>query len=556
MRFFALLVAMATITSAQTPFDALVDRFYQDYYNYAPSEGTAVGFHQYDRQLENYSQSSLQSARKMLLGYLAEFEKMPRGDDRDLITGKIKAQLLALDDIPYWRTNPDFYSSNATASIFSLISRKFAPPEQRLASVIAREKQIPAMLRTAEVNLKDPPRIYTEVALEQLPGIEDFFTSDVPKAFMGVQDQNLLREFQNVNKAVLESLRGYETFLKSDLLPRSKGDFRLGADNYRKKLLYEEDVNIPLDRLLAIGYDNLHQNQKQLAEVAKQIDGNKTPQQIADELGGDHPPADQLLQAFRSTFDNLKSFINAHQIITIPSPIEPILEETPPFMRALTTASMDSPGPYEKTATEAYFNVTLPERKWSPKETQEFMTAFSRGTIASTAIHEAYPGHYTQLLWFKQVQSKVRRLTQCGSNVEGWAHYTEQMMLDEGYGNNDPKLRFGQLIDALLRNCRYIVGIEMHTGRMSYQQGIEFFMKQAYMTHAYAERETKRGTSDPTYLVYTLGKLQILKLREDYRQKIGAAFNLEQFHNDFVKQGGIPVSIIRKNMLGNDSPSL
>jgi uncharacterized protein (DUF885 family) len=184
------------------------------------------------------------------------------------------------------------------------------------------------------------------------------------------------------------------------------------------------------------------------------------------------------------------------------------------------------------------------------------MTAFNRGTIDSTAIHEAYPGHYVQLLWFRQVHSKVRKLAQANSNVEGWAHYTEQMMLDEGYGNHDPKLRFGQLIDALLRNCRYIVGIEMHTGQMTYEQGIQFFMKHGYMTRDYAERETKRGTSDPTYLVYTLGKLQILKLREDYRQKMGAAFNLERFHTEFVKQGGIPVSIIRKSMLGNDSPSL
>lgn len=184
------------------------------------------------------------------------------------------------------------------------------------------------------------------------------------------------------------------------------------------------------------------------------------------------------------------------------------------------------------------------------------MTAFNRGTIESTAIHEAYPGHYVQLLWFHQVRSKVRKLAQSNSNVEGWAHYTEQMMLDEGYGNHDPKLRFGQLIDALLRDCRYIVGIEMHTGHMTYEQGIQFFMKHGYMTRDYAERETKRGTSDPTYLVYTLGKLQILKLREDYHQKMGTAFNLEQFHNDFVKQGGIPVSVIRKTMLGNDSPSL
>jgi hypothetical protein len=290
--------------------------------------------------------------------------------------------------------------------------------------------------------------------------------------------------------------------------------------------------------------------------VAGKIDPEKSPQQIAEALAADHPAPNQLLQAFRDTFASLISFINSHHIITVPSSVKPTLEETPPFMRALTTASMDTPGPYETRATEAYFNVTLPEPAWPRERIRQFMTAFNRGTIDSTAIHEAYPGHYVQLLWFRQVPSKVRKLTQSNSNVEGWAHYTEQMMLDEGYGNHDPKLRFGQLIDALLRNCRYIVGIEMHTGQMTYEQGIQFFMKHGYMTRDYAERETKRGTSDPTYLVYTLGKLQILKLREDYRQKMGAAFNLEQFHTEFVKQGGIPISIIRKKMLGNDSPSL
>lgn len=425
-----------------------------------------------------------------------------------------------------------------------------------MKSVIAREKLIPSVLAAGRANLSNPPRIYTEVALEQLPGIERFFSNDVPKAFSSVTDSALLRKFQASNDGVLRALRDYESYLKTDLLARSKGDFRIGAENYRKKLLYEEDVDIPLDRLLKIGYQDLHENQFRLAQVAKQIDPGKTPRQIADQLARDHPAPDQLLRVFRDTFSSLISFIHDHHIISIPSTVRPILEETPPFMRALTTASMDTPGPYETRATEAYFNVTLPEPYWPRERTREFMTAFNWGTIESTAIHEAYPGHYVQLLWFRQVPSKVRKLTQSNSNVEGWAHYTEQMMLDEGYGNHDPKLRFGQLIDALLRDCRYIVGIEMHTGKMTYEQGIQFFMKNAYMTHDYAERETKRGTSDPTYLVYTLGKLQILKLRDDYRQKMGAAFNLEQFHTEFVKQGGIPISIIRKTMLGNDSPSL
>ena len=225
-------------------------------------------------------------------------------------------------------------------------------------------------------------------------------------------------------------------------------------------------------------------------------------------------------------------------------------------MRSLTTASMDTPGPFEKVAKEAYFNVTLPEKNWPPERVREFMTAFNRGTIVSTSVHEAYPGHYVQLLWFQRVPSKIRKIATCNSNLEGWAHYTEQMMLDEGYGEGSRELRVGQLLDALLRNCRYIVGIEMHTGKMTYEQGIEFFMKNGYMSRDYSERETKRGTSDPTYLVYTLGKLEILKLREDYRAKMGAQFSLEEFHNRFMQQGGVPIKLIRHAMLGDDSPVL
>lgn len=556
MKLLGLLMAGALLASAQTQLDKLTDRFYGDYFRFSPSTGTAVGFHQYDSALEDYSQGNMRAYVAMLRSYIPKFEKASASEDRDLVLMKIHSELLAVEKIHYWTSNPDFYSSSATESIFSLISRQFAPPEIRLRSVIAREDQIPRMLQDGRQNLKNPPRIFTEVALEQLPGIESFFANDVPKAFSGVKDAGLLARFRKSNDGVLAALRSYQDYVKNTLLPISHGDFRIGAENYQKKLLYDEDVDIPLDRLLKIGYDDLHRNQKMLAEVARKIDPHKTTVQIADELGADHPRPDQLLATFRDTFASLKEFIQEHHIITIPSTVEPTLEETPPFMRALTTASMDTPGPFETKATKAYFNVTLPEKNWPRQETQEFMTAFNRGTIASTAIHEAYPGHYVQLLWFHQLHSKVKKLTQVNTDVEGWAHYTEQMMLDEGYGNHDPKLRFGQLIDALLRDCRYIVGIEMHTGKMTYEQGIEFFMKQGYMTHAYAERETKRGTSDPTYLVYTLGKLEILKLREDYHQKVGAAFNLEQFHNDFVKQGGIPIKMIRRNMLGNDSPAL
>ncbi len=552
-----LILAGASLISAQSAESSLVDSYFSAYYKLNPSSATAAGFHgAYDSQMEDVSAASFQKRIDLSKSFLPQFENLPASPDRDLMISHLHADIVNLQDIRQQETNPDFYSSSATASIFGLISRNFASAEERLRDVIARERTIPAMFNEAKRNLKNCPKIYTEVAIEQLPGIESFFAQDVPKAFSAVKDQALLAEFKKANGAVGQALTGYQTWLRTDLLPRSTGDFRIGPTNFSNKVKYEEMVDLPLSRLLEIGYANLHENQQALRAVCKEIDPNRTVMEMAEQIGKNHPPPTELLQSFRNTFDGLIQFIQSHQIITIPSTIRPILEETPPFMRALTTASMDTPGPYEKVATEAFFNVTLPEQRWAPKQTEEFMTAFNRGTITSTAIHEAYPGHYVQLLWFQQVKSKVRKLVGCGSNIEGWAHYTEQMMLDQGYGNGDRELRAGQLLDALLRNGRYIVGIEMHTGKMSYEEGIQFFMREAYMSHDYAERETKRGTSDPTYLVYTLGKLQILKLRSDYQAKMGSAYTLEKFHNEFMQGGGVPVKLIRRAMLGNDSPTL
>jgi uncharacterized protein (DUF885 family) len=241
------------------------------------------------------------------------------------------------------------------------------------------------------------------------------------------------------------------------------------------------------------------------------------------------------------------------------------VEETPAFMRATTTASMDTPGAFETHATEAYFNVTLPDASMSPAEVEGYMHGFNVGTIISTAVHEAYPGHYVQFLWLPQAPSRVRKLLGANTDIEGWAHYTEQMMLDEGYGQpgfgaKDEReskfLRLGQLQDALLRNARVIVGIQMHTGSMSYDEAVAFFQKEGYQSKENAVVETKRGTSDPTYLYYTLGKLEIMKLREDVKKRQGAAFSLEKFHNDFLRQGFPPVKIVREAILGDDSPAL
>lgn len=536
---------------------SIYDRFFDEYYfPNNPTIATSSGIHRYDGQLEDYSRAGVMKRVEQLQEWGSQFDKLPPSDDRDLVLSYIRATLLELEVNRQWEKNPDNYSSGVASSAFTIMSRKFAPPDVRLKSLIERERRMTGVLLDARANLRNPPRIYTEIAIEQLPGNIDFFKNDVPLAFKDVKDAKLLADFKSSNQAVIAALEQYETYLKNDLLPRSNGDFRLGAANFSKKLLYEEMVDIPLDQLLEIGYANLRENQKALRETAAKIDPNKTPQQVLDELERDHPAPGDLLASFRDTVSKLREFIVAKKIVTIPSTVLPILEETPPFMRALTFASMDTPGPYETVAKEAFFNVTLPEKSWTPDQIEDYMHSFNRGTILSTSVHEAYPGHYVQFLWVQKLNSKVRKLLGANSNAEGWAHYCEQMMLDEGYANGDPRMRLGQLQDALLRDARYIVGIEMHTGKRTFDQGVEFFEKEGFQPHEGAIKETKRGTSDPTYLYYTLGKLQILKLREDYKKLKGAQFSLQEFHDNFLKQGFPPIRIVRHAMLGNDSPTL
>jgi uncharacterized protein (DUF885 family) len=575
-------------------FNFLADQYFSDvYFHFAPTAGTSAGLHQYDTQLEDYSAANIQKEIAALHTYEKKVEAIDPSAldasvaaDRTILLNNIRSQLLTLEIIRPWEKNPDIYSSGITNSAFVIMERPYASTNVRLRSLVEREKLMPQALVEARKNLKNPPKIYTEIALEQIDGLVSFFQTDVPSAFLSgtdpATDADAKAAFAKSNAAVIDSLKSYGAWLKSDLLPRSNGDYKFGAATFAKKLSYDEMVDIPLDRLLEIAYDDLHKNQAEFARVAKEIDPTKTPQQVLAELATIHPAPDKLLAAFQDTFSSLITFINAHNIITIPSKVEPTLEETPPFMRATTQASMDPPGPFETHSTKAYFNVTLPEKGWAAEHIAEHMAAFNAGTIISTSVHEAYPGHYVQFLWTPQFPSTVRKVLGANTNIEGWAHYTEQMMLDQGYpsgidtrapGANqgyaaappdatpaqtrEAKLiRLGQLQDALLRDARFVNAIKLHTGAFTFEQAVDFFVTDGYQSHSVALVETKRGTADATYLYYTLGKLEIMKLRADMMKKQGAAFNLEDFHNNFMRQGFAPIKIIRKAMLHDDSPVL
>jgi len=566
-------LGQAAAQDAKAAFVAASDEYFdQQYFPSQPTLGTLTGYHQYDTKLEDFSRKTIDAEIAALHDYEKKIAAIPAGPldvttrgDRELVLSSIRAALLSLEVVRPWEKNPDSYSGAISNAAFSLMERKFAPPEERLRSLIAREKLMPRTFVAARENLKNPPRVYTDIAIEQLPGIISFFQHDVPLAFADVKDAGLNAEFAATNAAVIAALNDYQTWLKTDLLPRSKGEFRIGADTFRKKLAYEEMVDTPLDKLLEIGTADLNKNKAEFNRIVKELEPDKDPHAVLEELGQNHPAPDQLLQSFRDTFSGLITFIRAKNIVTIPSDVRPTLEETPPFMRATTFASMDTPGPFEKHATEAYFNVTLPEASMTPAEVEGYMHAFNVGTVISTAVHEAYPGHYVQFLWVPRAPSRVRKILGANSNAEGWAHYCEQMMLDEGFGQpgtgakteREAKfLRLGQLQDALLRDSRFVVGIRMHTEQMSVDDAISFFEKEGYQSHETAVVETKRGTSDPTYLYYTLGKLEIMKLREDMRKKEGAAFSLQKFHDEFLSQGYPPIRIVRQAMLGDDSPAL
>jgi uncharacterized protein (DUF885 family) len=560
------------IDGAPQTFSVWSEQYFDELFHVQPTFGTSVGLHEYDTMLEDYSSAAVQKQVVKLHEWQKKFESIPPAGldrdvaaDREILLNSIRSQLLSLETIRMWEKNPDNYSSGITGSIFVIMSRNYAPVNTRLRAAVEREKLMPQVFAEARKNLKNPPKIYTEIALEQIDGLVSFFQNDVPAAFKDATDTETKTDFAKSNAAVIEALKSYGAWMKTDLLPRSNGDFRFGADTYRKKLQYDEMVDTPLDRLIEIDMANMRANQAEFARIAHEVDPKMSPLDVLAELATIHPAPDKLLDAFRDSFNGQIDFIKTHKIITLPSDVRPVLEETPPFMRATTQASMDSPGPFETHSTTAFFNVTLPEAGWSKERVAEHMAAFNVGTIVSTSVHEAYPGHYTQFLWQHQFPSKIRKLVGANSNVEGWAHYCEQMMLDEGYGQSglgakderEAKLiRLGQLQDALLRNARFVVGIKMHTEGMTTEQAEAFFVKEGYQSPSIAKMETKRGTSDATYLYYTLGKLQILKLRDDVKKKRGPAFTLLGFHDDLMRQGLAPIKVIRKAMLNDDSPVL
>jgi uncharacterized protein (DUF885 family) len=543
--------------SHDATFTALAHQYLEDLYLRQPTVATNLGIHKYDARLEDYSKQSITDQVAALRQFRDRISAIDPATltastqlDRVLLFHEVDSKLLTLEVERPWAKDPDMYSSGITSSAYIMIRRTFASPDDRLRALVAREKQMPAALQQARRNLDNPPRIYTQIALEQIGGNRHFFEDAVASAFPEVKDAALREEFTKSNGAVVAALADYQTWLKRDLEKRSNGSFALGEDTYRKKLAANEMIDTPIAVLLKIAELDLKRNQQVFADTAHAINPKATPRQVLDSVESDHPPPDKLLATTQAGLDAIGRFLIDHHIVTVPQAPSVRVQETPPFMRSTTTASMDIPGPFETVATEAYYSMTLPDPALSPREVEAIMAEWNYPLISNVSVHEVWPGHYLQFLYSKKLPSDVRKVFGAATNSEGWAHYCEQMMIDEGFHADDLRYRLSEIQDALLRDARFIVGIQMHTQGMTIPQAEEFFVKEAYQPRPTARAESKRGASDATYGYYTMGKLMILKLRADYKARMGAKYSLQRFHDTFISVGHMPLPLVRKAMIG------
>ena len=547
-------------------FPAFVDQYYDAAFAWSPSVGTASGFHQYDKQIEDRSAAAytkriatLESLRTKADSYKPDSLSPANAADLAILHNSINAELLDIKTLQTWKHNPIDYVGAPGSAVDLIMKRKFAPAKQRLQAVTARLLGAPALVVAMKANVVNPPKEFTDLAIRVAGGSVGFLKVDVAKWAKDAAggDAQALAEFQRADDSAVQAMQEASGWLKSDLLPRSQGAFAIGAENFSKKMSYEEMVDLPLNKLLAVGQANLDKDYKDFVETAKKINPRLSPADVMKSIENEHPTEAGLLPAARRTVEGIRSFLLERKIVTIPSEVRPKIQETPAYARVGSFASMDTPGAFETKATEAFYYITPPEKEWKAKHKEEHLRLYNKYVMQMITIHEAFPGHYTQFLWAKQFPSKVRKLSGGGTNIEGWAHYTEQMLLEEGYGDGDPKIHLAQLSEALLRDCRYINGIMLHTQGWSVEQGQKLFVEKGFQEPANAFEESRRGTYNPTYLYYTLGKLMIYKLRADYKQAKGSDYTLRGFHDDFLRQGPLPLKLMRQALLpGNTAPLL
>ncbi|HET7506249.1 MAG TPA: DUF885 domain-containing protein [Kofleriaceae bacterium] len=543
--------------ASDAAFARFVDDFFDAQARYSPTQAVGDGFHAHDAEIEDRSRARIEQRIAELHALGDRLGAIDRGAlgfdsaiDAEALAAQIRSELLGLETLRRWASNPMLYAGLPGGAIDAMMKRDFAPKQDRLRSMVARLRGVPAIFAAARANVDNPPKELTEVALAMAKGTSGFFSGPVATwaGDAAAGDAALLAEFDAANRAAIDASRAFVAWLEQDLMPRSKGSYALGEARFLELLRDEEMVELPLAELLARGEANLKKDHDAFVATAKQIDPGKSAAQVMTLLGNDHPTADDLIASVARSVEAARKFVVDKDLVTIPSEVRPRVEPTPPYARGTGFASMDTPGAFETRATEAFYYVEPVEPDWDAKHKEEHLRLFNPPVVALINVHEAFPGHYVQFLYSPRFPTKTRKLIGASSNAEGWAHYAEQMMVDQGFGGGDPKIRLAQLEEALLRDCRYVVGIKLHTQGMTVADGAKLFVDQCFQEPAVAYVEARRGTFNPTYLYYTLGKLEIQELAAEYMREKHAT--LKQFHDAFIAQGALPIPLVRRILLG------
>jgi len=543
-------------TESSPSWDSFVNEFLESYFATHPDFAVRAGRHEFDGKLPDWSSEGLAGESKRLHTMKdrawafseAALDERQRFE-RDYLVSVVDGELFWTESAEWPFRNPHFYADGIDPDVY--VSREYAPLDQRLRAYTAYAKSIPTALGQIQKNLRTPlPKSYVKIGRTSFGGLVSFYEKDVPAIFASVKDEQLQKDFREANAAAITAMKDIDNWFKSQEVT-ANDNFALGAQKFSEMLKATEGVDFPIDKLQEMGRRDLDRNLAALKEACATYAPGKTLNECVEKAESNKPVGGPVEMA-RKQLNDLKSFIADKKLVTIPGTEEALVAEAPAYRR-WNFAYINIPGPYEKNLPSTYY-IAPPDPSWTQAEKDAYTPG--QANLLFTSVHEVWPGHFLQFLHANRTPAKFGRAYVGYAFAEGWAHYTEEMMWEAGLGNGNAEAHIGQLLNALLRNVRFLSAIGMHTGKMSMADSERMFLEEGYQDAGTARQQAARGTFDPAYLNYTMGKLMIRKLRDDWTASRGGKQAWQSFHDEFLKYGGPPIPLVRKAMLPGDTGSL